>query len=176
LQLNQTAAGDRTAAGLSRLNHLRDLRIGSDQLSDEGVRKLCEIVSLHNFSITPEAVNLTDGAFIDLWRLINLRSLAVSAPKISGSGFSALYELPRLDWMSLDGAGIADVALQHAAASNSLQNLSIGGWQRGGPAAVTDAGMSHMVTAKNLKRFSLFRNGTSQPPVGIVRQCSSTVS
>ncbi|MEX0585145.1 MAG: SUMF1/EgtB/PvdO family nonheme iron enzyme, partial [Pirellulales bacterium] len=62
-QLGQTAAGDRAAAGLVRLNHLHGLQIGSEQLSDAGLRRLCGIVSLRNLTIDSEAVHLTDAAF-----------------------------------------------------------------------------------------------------------------
>lgn len=167
LELGQTAAGDRAAAALARLNNLRHLRIGSEHLSDAGLRKLCEVVSLHTLTIAPEATELSDAAFADLWRLTNLRSFGVAAPHVSGSGLASLNELPHLEWMNLEGTGIADAALEHAAASQSLRRLSVGGWQNGGPPAVTDTGLLHLAVARNLTQFTLFRRGTKATDEGI---------
>jgi formylglycine-generating enzyme required for sulfatase activity len=167
LQLSQTAAGDRAATALVQLNHLHELRIGSEHLSDAGVRKLCEIVSLRNLTIAPEAVNLTDAATSDLWRLVNLHSFGVAAPNVTGSGLSTVGELPRLEWMSLEGAGICDVALKHAAESDSLQRLHVGNWQIGGPAALTDAGIMYLAGSRKLTQFDLFRKATKVTDEGV---------
>jgi len=160
VQLGQTAAGDLAVEGLSRLNNLRELRIGSENLSDAGVRKICEIVSLNNVTITPDAIHLTDHGFVDLWRLANLHSLGVSAPQVTGRGLSAIGELQRLNWLSLDGIGICDAALEHVAESPSLQRLSVGDWQRGGPVTLTDSGVLQLAKARKLVHFFLIRKGT----------------
>lgn len=160
LQLASTAAGDLAVEGLVRLNNLRDVRIGSEQLSDAGVRKLCEIVSLQNLAITPEAINLTDEAFTSLWRLNNLHHLSIASPHVTGSGLSAFVELQRLESINLEGPGTVDAALEYIAQSQTLQRLSLGNWQTGGPAALTDAGLLHLAKARKLTQFSLIRRGS----------------
>ncbi|HEX5106043.1 MAG TPA: SUMF1/EgtB/PvdO family nonheme iron enzyme, partial [Pirellulaceae bacterium] len=167
LQLNQTAAGDQAAAALVRLNNLHVLQIGSEQLSDSGLRQLCGIVSLRNVRIAPEAANVTDAGLADLWRLVNLDSLALAAPQFTGSGLATLHELPKLQWLSLSGAGIADVACEHAARSESLSQLSLGGWQEGGPQGLTDAGLLHLAGARGLTQLDLFRKGTQVTDAGV---------
>ncbi len=158
--LINTAAGDLAAQGLARLNNMRDLHLGSDQLTDAGVRKLCEIVSLHSLTINSDAVNLTDEAFVDLWRLTNLHGLTMSAPHVTGSRLSAMDELRRLEWVNLEGGSIGDAALENIAKSETLKRLVIGSGQKGGPAALTDAGLLHLAKARQLTNVSLIRRGT----------------
>jgi hypothetical protein len=167
VQLAETAAGDEAVAALVRLNNLHELQIGSEQLTDAGVRKLCEIVSLRNLSITGDAAHLTDAAVVDLWRLVNLHSFGVSAPQITGSGLATIDELPGLEWMTLGGAGIADIALEHAAQSKSLKTLFVGSWQNGGPAALTDAGLLHVAGAQGLTTFDVMQRGTQVTDQGV---------
>ncbi|MDB5340670.1 MAG: hypothetical protein JWN70_6289 [Planctomycetaceae bacterium] len=158
--LINTAAGDLAAQGLARLNNVRDLHIGSQQLTDAGVRKLCEIVSLHSLTINSDAVNLTDEAFVDLWRLTNLYGMTMSAPHVTGSSLSAIDELRRLEWMNLEGESISDAALKHVAKSETLKRLVIGSGQKGGPAGLTDAGLLHLAKASQLTSVSVIRRGT----------------
>lgn len=158
--LVNTSAGDLAAHSLARLNNLRDLHLGSEQLTDAGVRKLCEIVSLHSLTINSDAVNLTDEAFVDLWRLTNLQSLTISAPHVTGSSLSAINELRRLESVNLEGGSMGDVALENIAKSETLKRLVIGNWQKGGPTALTDAGLLHLAKARQLTNVSLIRRGT----------------
>jgi sulfatase modifying factor 1 len=157
LSLTETAAGDRAVAGLMRLNDLREIRFGSDQLSDAGVRQLCGLVSIETLGIHEQATALTDSALSDLWRLVNLHSLELAAPGITGSGLAPLGELPRLEWLSLSGPHTTDAALKHAAQSASLRRLQVGNSRTGGPAGVTDAGVLALAAAKNLKQLDLTR-------------------
>ncbi|MBI1310478.1 SUMF1/EgtB/PvdO family nonheme iron enzyme [bacterium] len=160
-QLQHTSAGDAAVTGLTRLNNLRELQIGSEKLSDAGVRRICEIVSLHNLVLTEDASSVTDAGLADLWRLVNLRSLSIGAPRITGSGLATLDELPKLDWMQLTGPGIGDVALQHAAQSPTLQRIFVGNWQNGGPPELTDAGLAHLAESRSLKQVDVIRRETS---------------
>jgi formylglycine-generating enzyme required for sulfatase activity len=167
LQLPETAAGDRAVAGLVRLNNLQALRIGSSELSDAGARRICEVVSLRNLVITGDAAQLTDAALADLWRLVNLDSLEISAPQLTGSGLASLHELPQLQWLSLGSPALGDAALENAARSSSLERLFVGNWQAGGPPAVSDAGVLHLAGARSLKQFDLIRRGTKITDEGL---------
>ncbi len=167
LSLDGTAAGDEAAAGIARLNYLRDLHIGSVHLSDAGLRKLCTLVSLHNLTLADEAENVTDAGLVDLWRLANLRGLYIAAPNISGSGLATLPELPYLERLDLNGMGLADVALKHAAASATLRNMFIGSWERGGPPNLTDAGLLHLGDSRSLTQVDLRRGNTKVTDEGL---------
>jgi len=90
LSLTETAAGDRAVAGWMRLNYLRDIRFGSQQLSDAGVQQLCGLVSLESLGIHDGATTLTDSALSDFWRLVNLVSLELVASGITDAGIQKL--------------------------------------------------------------------------------------
>jgi formylglycine-generating enzyme required for sulfatase activity len=167
LQLVQTEAGDQAALELSRLNNLRELQIGSGQLTDAGLRQLCRIVSLRNFQVTSEAVGVTDAGLADLWRLVNLHSLGIAAPQVTGSGLATLNELPALEWLSLQGTHIADIACEQAAKSDSLRQLFIGTWQEGGPPALSDAGLRRLAAARNLRQVDVMLKRTQVTDAGV---------
>lgn len=167
LSLMETAAGDRAINGLSRLNYLRDVRLGSPQLSDAGFQQLCGLVALESLGITEEATGLTDGALPDLWRLVNLRTLEISARGVSGSGLASLRELPRLESLVLSGPGTTDAALQHAALSASLQRLVVANQRTGGPTGITDAGLLALGAARNLKQLELGRRTEQVTDAGL---------
>jgi formylglycine-generating enzyme required for sulfatase activity len=155
LQLTQTAAADQTAAALVRLNNLQELQLGSEQLTDAGLVQICCIVSLRNLRIAPAATNITDAGLADLWRLVNLNHLNIAAPKVTGSGLATINELSALESLGLQGSGLADVACEHVAKSESLKQLSIGSQPEGGPAELSDAGLLHLAKARNLMQLDL---------------------
>jgi formylglycine-generating enzyme required for sulfatase activity len=160
LHMEQTAAGDRAAAAIVALNNLDDLVMGSSELTDAGLQKLCGIVSLRSLRLTPEAIRISDAGLVDLWRLVNLHSFAIASPQVTGSGLATLHELPALEWLHVEGAKLGDVACEHIAKSRSLQQLTIGGWRGGGPPLLSDAGLQHLAQAQGLNRLELFRQGT----------------
>jgi hypothetical protein len=128
---------------------------------------LCGLVSLHNFQITAEADRVTDAGLADLWRLVNLHSLGIAAPQITGSGLATFHELPSVEWLTLQGAGITDVACEHVAKSDSLRQLSIGTWQAGGPPALGDDGLRQLAQARNLMQLDLMRKRTQVTDAGV---------
>lgn len=167
LILSQTDAGDAAMGGIVRLNKLRELHIGSPSLSDAGVRKSCEMVSLTDLLFTADAVNVTDAGLADLWRLVNLRSLTIDAPQVSGKGLASLAEMPKLTRLQLGGQGIGIAAFRHAAQSASLTNLFVGNWSNGGPAALTDAGIQELSASRSLTQFDLIRKQTQVTDEGV---------
>jgi hypothetical protein len=160
LNLSETQAGDDAAGEISELNQLSNLQIGSPQLSDAGLRRLCQAVSLEHLIVRAEATGITDAGLSDLWRLRRLRSLYLFAPHITGSGLAALAELPDLTSLTLSGAALADAALQHAAACQSLEQLTLGDGGPGGPPSITDAGLVGLAAAPRLRRIYLLRKNT----------------
>ena len=154
LSLSETAAGDLAAAGLAKLNYLRDLRIGSQQLTDSGARQLCGLVALEFIAINPEATALTDKSLVDLWRLVNLLQLEIHAPQITGGQLDSLRELPRLESLVLGAPATTNAALKNVARSSSLQRFTLG--NRQAPlTGVTEAGLLALADAKNLKQLDL---------------------
>ena len=167
LVLGETEAGDRAIEGIARLNYLREIRLGSEQLSDAGVRRLCSLVSLEHVGVQEQATRLTDAALSDLWRLPNLVSLDLAAPQFTGAGLASLRELPRLESLNLSSPSLTDAALRHAAGSGTLQRISIGNGRTGGPAGVTDAGLLALAAAKKLTQVDVVRRGTEITDAGL---------
>ena len=166
MSLDQTAAGDLAAEGLVRLNNLNSLHLGSSQLTDVGLRKLCGILSLHNLQITRDANQVTDDGLVDLWLLVNLQNLTLNAPKITGTGLATVRELPKLRDLNLGAAGLTDAACQNVAGSEHLKQLHLGGWQ-GAPPALSDAGLRFLAKAEKLEQVNLFRKGTQITDEGV---------
>lgn len=167
LQLERTEAGDRAAIGLSRLNNLRGLHMGSENLTNEGMQKLSEIVSLHHLTIAKEGTKLTDAGFSDSWRLINLRGLSIHAPQVTGEGFGPIAELSLLERVNLSGEAISDAALTRLAKSNSISRIFVGDWQRGGPSGLSDRGILSLVQARRLTQFEFLRRNTQITDEGL---------
>jgi hypothetical protein len=102
-----------------------------------------------------------------LWRLRNLQFLELNAPGITGTGLTALHELPELRTFSIASPVLTDAGLREIARSGTLEQLTVGGWQTGGPAGVTDGGLQSLTQAKTLKQFQFFRKNTSATDAGI---------
>ncbi|MEZ6089859.1 MAG: SUMF1/EgtB/PvdO family nonheme iron enzyme [Pirellulaceae bacterium] len=101
LQLQRTAAGDATALALIDVLSLRNLQLGSHNLTDRGVAAICQIVSLHDLIITADADRISNRGFDDLWRLVNLRRLSIETSGIDEEALASIRELPELQQLTL---------------------------------------------------------------------------
>ncbi len=101
LSVQDTAAGDATVRALAESISLQNLRLGSRNLTDQGMAQLCNIIPLRDLSITAEATEITDRSFHNFWKLTNLQSLTIQAPQVTGTGFTPLSELPQFRRLSL---------------------------------------------------------------------------
>lgn len=160
VDLQGTAAGDVAVRSLIGATTLERLSIGSDQLSDRGMRELCGLVSIQELRVSDDATEVTDAGLIDLWRLANLRELTMNAPKVTGSSLDSLAELSRLQRLNIGSTRLGDAACESIARIESLQELMLGDWGRVGPAALTEAGLLKLAEAPNLKRLTVMRKGT----------------
>jgi formylglycine-generating enzyme required for sulfatase activity len=165
--LEKTAAGDAAATALAQLNNLGDVRMGGEHLSDAGMQKLCEIVSLRSLTMNSDATSITDSGLRDLWRLRNLEYLDLNPPRMTGAGLTALQELPALRSFSSSSPVMTDAGLRAIARCTALEQLSIGGWQTDGPVGVTDDGLGWLAQMKSLKQFQFFRKNTKTTDAGI---------
>jgi sulfatase modifying factor 1 len=157
VNFTKTAAGDKTLAGLVSLNNLTDTHLGSPQLTDAGVQQLCGIVSLTSFTIQPEAIEVTDAAFSDLWRLVNLTHLSIYAPRVTGTGLAALKELPKLESLGLYTKDVVDAGLEYVAQSRTLRQIQIGDQQQPSSTGVTINGIRTLSASRNIKQIDLIR-------------------
>ena len=160
IDLARTHAGDVAAQSLRELLEVRDVRIGSPALTDSGVRDLCNLVSLQTLVITQDADQVTDAALSDFWRLVNLDSLQIDAPGVTGNSLSVLAELPKLRKLTLGTPRLTDQAFAKIAGSESLESIFIGNWNDGGPAAISDEGIQALAACESLKSLSIIRSGT----------------
>ncbi len=160
LNLSDGDAGDTAVASLRQCNSLRDLTLGSDSLTDEGMKSICEIVALQSLTLTEQATKITDIGWADFWRLVNLQTLSIHAPLVSGQGFATLVELPKLRQLNLSNRGLNDAAMKHVGQMENLSELFIGSWQSGGPQGLTDEGLLSLANSARLKKVTLLRKGT----------------
>ncbi len=161
IQLAETAAGDRAMAAIRGCNTLQGLSVGSRQLTDRGLKTICEMVSLREVTLSDQATEITDDGFADFWRLVNLETLTLQAPEITGRGLAPLTELPKLRRLNLSGRALSDAALGNVARMEHLEELFIGSWQEGGPTGLTDEGWLQLAKSSGLKKVTLIRSGTT---------------
>ena len=125
ISLDGTAAGDATVGALAESISLRDLRIGSENLTDRGLADICRMIPLNDLTIFAEATAVTDAGFRDSWKLVNLRGLTVYAPKVSGTGFGTLAELSKLKRLSIRREGTAMTEEQVEKLRGQLTDLKV---------------------------------------------------
>jgi formylglycine-generating enzyme required for sulfatase activity len=167
LDLAGTQAGDLAAGSLGGLLHLRDLRIGSDALTDAGMRSLCEVVSLQALAITEQANGITDAGFTDFWRLVNLRTLEVYPQFTMSQGWATVAELPQLQRLTIRNRTLSDNAVRPIAMIANLKELTLGDWRPDGPESLTDRGLLELAAAKTLTKVNLTKAGTKVTDDGV---------
>ncbi len=169
VDLAGSKAGDRAAQAMRNLLHLRDLRIGSEFLTDAGMQAICEIVSLQALMITAEASKITDAGLADFWRLVNLRSLHLESLGFSGNGLAALAELPKLRQLALNNVTLSDQAMKQLAAIPNLKELLIAHRNRDDSEILSDIGLLELANSPSLEKLTLQKAGSSVSDEGIER-------
>ena len=167
VDLARTQAGDRAAEAMRDLLQLRDLRIGSEFLSDAGMQAICGIVSLQALMITAEANQITNSGLADFWRLVNLRSLHLEPRGITGDGLATLAELPRLTQLSLNNVTLSDQSIRHLVAIENLKELFIGRMHSGETDILSDDGLLRLAGCESLEKLTLQKAGTKVTDEGI---------
>ena len=158
---------------LSKLPSLKSITVNGDSLGEEGLALLLkfeslehvyidntdkmdaivkEIVNLHGLKELTIDTGLTDEGLIELKNMQSLQKLTIGPSKITGSGISALAQLPSLNTLTLHQANLASeddwMALGKLSA---LQSLSL----RYLRSEVTDAHIAHLTGLQSLRELSI---------------------
>ncbi|MEX2214838.1 MAG: SUMF1/EgtB/PvdO family nonheme iron enzyme [Phycisphaeraceae bacterium] len=165
INLDGTGAGDLASRALASHTQLADLHIGSPALTDAGLEHLGSLVALDNLRITAPAA-ITDRGLRHLWRLDKLSYLNIECPQITGEGLRDLADLKNLRRLILDCTGITDKGLAQVPMLAAVEQLRLGG-NRGGPSAVTDAGLLLLAEAPKLRSIEIYTRGTKITDAGI---------
>ena len=129
-RLDETAAGDQTALALKESVYLREVKLGSENLTDKGLLHISNIVSLHELNIGRLASNVTDAGLEHLWRLSHLNHFSIDAPRVTGSSLGTLRELPKLDHVHVGCVDLNDDGLKELSQLGSdVRSISIGDWR-----------------------------------------------
>ncbi|HEY1600649.1 MAG TPA: M56 family metallopeptidase [Pirellulales bacterium] len=145
-QLNVTARGEVTAAGLAQLaplTKLTELEIDQAGVTDAGLRELARLKTLE--SITFVGSKITGAGLSGLTPLTALKSLALVDAPLDDAGLATLVNLPALVSLNLGKTIISDAGLATLAKMAQLKALDLS------ETAVTPTGLASLRTLKNLR-------------------------
>tara|TARA_R110002096_G_scaffold4493_18_gene20939 strand:+ start:3310 stop:5679 length:2370 start_codon:yes stop_codon:yes gene_type:complete len=168
VELEDSGAGDLTAAILTNLPRLRGLRIGSPALTDEGMRHLGSIATLNETLDIAAEAQVTDAGLMHLWAPDRLNRL-VLRPRhgITGRGFSSLAEnLVGLRWVEIHSQDLTDEGLRYLGYLPNLEELKVIGTSDSGP-PITDTGLLDLAEAPKLRKVEIHAVGLSITEAGI---------
>ncbi|MCC9609053.1 protein kinase [Blastopirellula sp. JC732] len=126
----KVADSDVTAAGVSRLEGLKHLRIlelkQCFKLDDEAMNVVPKLPALR--SLILDDAKISDSALAAIGESQKLAHLSLArCPKISDEGIADLIKLDRLAYLDLDLTSLTDVAIPHLSQLRSLEILEIQG-------------------------------------------------
>lgn len=167
LDLSNTGLADAGLRHLTRLPHLRDLRIGNidprhvvpgtvlpqNKVTDAGLAHLKGLTNLSNLNLS--GLPVTDASLDAVKDVPNLGGLYLDRTHVTGPAFGRLRSLPGLAVLYLDGSSITDDGLRHLAGATNLQVVSL----RDIP--LTGRALGHLKTLPKLSRLDLNGCGLS---------------
>ena len=167
LRLNGTGAGDQTAAILAKLR-LRELSIGSPNLTDEGFARIGSMVTFTGWLIIGHEAKITDAGMAQSWAPKWLKALEIQVPGgITGKTFEPLSGLTNLNRVHIRSRDLTDEGLRYLGYLPKLQAVAFGNTRNDGARGVTDAGLMHLAEAPLLKELRFYREGTQVTDAGI---------
>jgi serine/threonine protein kinase len=101
LYLDGTHVKDDTIAGLANFEHLKDLQICIDSITDKSAGAIGTLGKLEGLGLA--AKHITDNSAPEIARLSNLKRLDLSWTQFTKKGLSLLTELPNLESLSVEG-------------------------------------------------------------------------
>lgn len=117
------APDDEDCALLASLHGLRAVNLTESNISDQGVKLLCDNQTIE--SLVLSYTNVSDFGLDSLARLIDLRELDLSLTMITDSGLEKLGTLKTLEELRLAATAISDEGLIHLLSLQKLSYLDI---------------------------------------------------
>jgi len=121
LTISEDSLNDFELARIATLPKLRFLSVGSDNISDDGLKSVSSL-NIEYLGIGGEQI--TDRALIHVAPLKSLKTLSLGRTKITGAGFSHLEGIA-LTELDLVQNPITDVAIPHLIKLKTLVHLNI---------------------------------------------------
>ncbi len=120
LSLRDTKVTDKNLKNLVGMNNLKILIIGSDSVSDEGLKYIGSLKSLINLSL--KSNKITKKGVKHLRNLTNLESINIDSNALTDDSLDSLSDCPILRYVYLNGSSMSpDVGVNLAA----LKNLTL---------------------------------------------------
>lgn len=157
-------------ARLSRLPKLEELKLGSADITDEGLAYIGKITSLKTFELQPHVTlisgsrsRLTDVGLRHLKGLTNLEVLSIPGGQFTDAGMAHLAGMTKLKRLTLISASsvFSDEGFKAFVGMNDLEWLFISG-----KLFVTDAGLAHLKNKSKL--VNLFLGNSQITDAGLV--------
>ncbi len=137
-----------SAMGLGRLPHLRELRLRSSQVTDEGLVTVIPLVHLERLTLSHAT---TDAGLSQLAELSALRTLDLTKTQITGNGLRCVANLPVLTCLCLQSTRVTDDDLAQLKVCSNLATLDLSA------TSISDAGLVHLKELTNLSSLLLLR-------------------
>jgi hypothetical protein len=147
---------------LSRLPHLRVLRLTGTGIGDEGLVHIKGLTGLRCLYLN--ATQITDAGLSELRGLHDLRMLYFDRTKVTGKGLVNLRKLKRLEILDLEDTRVTDAGLAHLGHLPALRFLNLRGTN------VTDAGIMHLRDLATLSVLCVERTGVTAKGVETLKQ------
>jgi hypothetical protein len=129
---------------VQQLPNLQMLQIVSDHVTDEDLTELNGLNGLNVLWLY--APNVTDQGLAHLESLTGLNRLVLDCPRVTDKGLARLKRLTSLISLVLKCPCVTDDGLVHLKHLVQLEGLAL-------ECSVTDAGMPHLATLKNLQKL-----------------------
>ena len=139
LYLEGTQAGDKAMTSIAGLKYLDALYAGSPELTDAGMDKMADIVSLTRIRITG-AEGISDEGLRSLGRVNRLKQLELHSPIITGSGVSGLKLLPEFQEIFLTSPAMTNVVFEELSQCRFLIKVRLVESRTQPASALTDEG------------------------------------
>jgi hypothetical protein len=149
LDMIASAMTDDGLAALSRDKLLETLYVFKPKITDAGVKRLANLISLKKLELlrVPE---LTDATLAHIAGLTNLEEITLSGANITGTGLVHLAGMGKLKSLVIPNTALDDAGLAELGRLTSLQKLYIGG-----SGEYTDAGVARLSSLTGLTDLGL---------------------
>jgi hypothetical protein len=127
LYFRRTSDADlvRLLAVLDRYSYRFELSIGSDNITDAGVKTIARLKAISGVEIATSNAKFTDAGVAALRTMPNLDQLSIDAPGLSARCALLISRFPRLRRIALSQVWVSDEALDAFAAMKTLKALDV---------------------------------------------------
>jgi Leucine-rich repeat (LRR) protein len=153
--------GDITDEGLKSLEsltHLKELFLGSQSITGEGLKYFSKNKDLKKLEWS-SSIRLGDAAMSSLKFFPNLRILNIRNSSVTDAGFANVAQLKNLEMLECGFTEVTDHGMKALSGLDKLSSVSLQGMN------VTDEGMRYLSTVPNLQMLSLSELGITDQSI-----------